>query len=148
MANNQYDAIVIGAGHNGLVTAGYLAKDGLSVLVLERLDKIGGGATTDEFSPGYSGPMCAYMLHLLQGKVIDDLKLREHGFEFAYTGSEHETSRRIHLFPDGTFLGGLGIKSDFDVANQMRSTPSPTPARISTGSRSGTMPPASSIHIS
>jgi phytoene dehydrogenase-like protein len=49
MTENQYDAIVIGAGHNGLVTAGYQAKEGLSVLVLERrLDKIGGGATTDE----------------------------------------------------------------------------------------------------
>ncbi len=41
---SRYDAIVIGAGHNGLVTAGYLAKDGLSVLVLERLDKAGGAA--------------------------------------------------------------------------------------------------------
>ena len=120
MFNNQYDAIVIGAGHNGLVTAGYLAKDGLSVLVLERLDKIGGGATTDEFSPGYSGPMCAYVLHLLQGKVVDDLKLREHGLELAFTRSKNDMSGRIHLFPDGTFLGGPGIKSDFDVANQMR----------------------------
>ena len=42
MQNNQYDAIIIGAGHNGLVTACYLAQDGLSVLVLERLDKVGG----------------------------------------------------------------------------------------------------------
>ena len=117
MIDNQYDATVIGAGHNGLVTAGYLARDGLSVLVLERLDKVGGGATTDEFSPGYSGPMCAFVLHLLQGKVIDDLKLREHGLELAYIGG---VSSRIHLFPDGTFLGGPGIRNDFDVATQIR----------------------------
>ena len=120
MVENQYDAIVIGAGHNGLVTAGYLARDGLSVLVLERLDKIGGGATTDEFSPGYSGPMCAYVLHILQGKVIDDLKLREHGLELAYTSSKSDHSHRIHPFPDRTFLGGPGIKNDFDAANQIR----------------------------
>ena len=57
--DNKYDVIVIGAGHNGLVTSGYLARSGLSVLVLERLDKIGGAATTDEFAPGLLG---AYVL--------------------------------------------------------------------------------------
>ena len=112
MAENQYDAIVISAGHNGLVTAGYLARDGLSVLVLERLDKVGGGATTDEFSPGFMGPMCAYVVHVLQGKVVDDLELRDHGFDLAYTRSKADASRQIHLFPDGTFLGGPGAAND------------------------------------
>ncbi len=120
MIDNEYDAIIIGAGHNGLVTAGYLAKDGLSVLVLERLDKIGGAATTDEFSPGFSGPMCSYICHLLQGKVIDDLHLREHGFEVIKVGAESDTSRSIHPFPDGRFLGGPGINDHFDTANQIR----------------------------
>ena len=49
----QYDAIVIGAGHNGLTAAGYLAKAGKSVLVLERRDVIGGAALTTEFAPGF-----------------------------------------------------------------------------------------------
>ena len=120
MPRDRYDAIVIGAGHNGLVTAGYLARDGLSVLVLERLDKVGGGATTDEFTPGFLGPMCAYVVHSLQGKVIDDLKLREHGLDFAYSASSEDRSNRIHVFPDGSFLDGPGITSDFDLANQIR----------------------------
>ena len=52
MENTEYDAIIIGAGHNGLVTATYLAKEGLDVLVLERLDRVGRAVTTDEFSLG------------------------------------------------------------------------------------------------
>ena len=124
MAENQYDAIVIGAGHNGLTTAGYLAKDGLSVLVLERLDKIGGAATTDEFTQGFNGPMCSYIQYMLQGKVIDDLKLREHGLEVLKgpnkPGSGEASMSGIHPFPDGTFTGGPDIKSPLDAAEQIR----------------------------
>jgi phytoene dehydrogenase-like protein len=87
---------------------------------LERLDKLGGAVTTDEFSPGYSGPMCSYVVHLLQGKVIDDLKLRDHGFELVYSATRDDRSHKIHPFPDGTFLGGPGIGGDFDVANQIK----------------------------
>ncbi len=117
MTNDNYDAIVIGAGHNGLVTAGYLAQAGLSVLVLERLDKLGGAVTTDEFAPGFLGPMCSYISYIMQGKVVDDLKLRDHGFEIIRrpTGG----FRGIHPFLDGTYLGGPGIDSDFDLANQI-----------------------------
>ena len=125
MADTQYDAIVIGAGHNGLVTAGYLARDGLSVLVLERLDTVGGGATTDEFAPGFLGPMCSYVVHHLQGKVIDDLKLRDHGFELTYTRGRADFSRQVHLFPDGTVLGGPGVSSDYEMANQIRQLSEP-----------------------
>ena len=117
--NNSYDAIVIGAGHNGLVTAAYLAKEGLAVLVLERLDKIGGGVTTDEFSPGFQGPMCSYVSHVLQGKVVDDLRLRDHGLEFAYTRGKGDVSRSVHLFPDGRFLGGPEAGSDYSLAKQI-----------------------------
>ena len=121
MADNQYDAIVIGAGHNGMVAAGYLARDGLKVLVVERLDKIGGAVTTDEFAPGYLGPMCSYVCHALQGRVIDDLKLREHGFEIIPgSGSLGWTSFGIHPFPDGTYIGGPEVKSPLDQANQLR----------------------------
>ncbi len=117
---DRYDAIIVGAGHNGLVTAGYLAKNGLSVLVLERLDKIGGAATTDEFAPGFSGPMCSYACAHLQGKVIDDLNLREHGFEFVHSAKHAPFSMGFHPFPDGTFLGGPGVASHLDAANQIR----------------------------
>ena len=120
MNQNQYDAIIIGAGHNGLVTAGYLAKDGLSVLVLERLDKVGGACTTDEIFPGFSGPMCAYICYMLQGKVIDDLRLRDFGFEILPLGGAGQGSRGLHPFPDGAYLHGPGIETSFDVAQQLK----------------------------
>ena len=121
MENTEYDAIIIGAGHNGLVAATYLAKEGLDVLVLERLDRVGGAVTTDEFSPGFMGPMCSYVSHVLQGKVVDDLELRKHGLEFAYSRKESDSSRRIHLFPDGTFIGGPGNTDKFSLAKQLSS---------------------------
>ena len=117
MVQNQYDVIVIGAGHNGLVTAGYLAKDGLSVLVLERLDQVGGACTTDEIFPGFKGPMCAYGCSMLQGKVVDDLRLREHGFEIIKPGPR---GSGLHPFPDGTYLGGPEIGGSLDQAHQIR----------------------------
>ena len=120
MTGNQYDAIVIGAGHNGLVTAGYLAQDGLKVLVLERLDKLGGAVTTDEFSPGFWGPMCSYWCSSLRGKVIDDLRLRDHGFEIVHSRGHVGQATTFHPFPDGTYMGGPEIKSDLDAANQLR----------------------------
>ena len=120
MADNQYDAIIIGAGHNGLVASAYLARDGLKVLVLERLDKIGGAVTTDEFAPGFLGPMCSYVCHILQGKVIDDLKLRDHGFEITRPSGSGTLRRGVHPFPDGTYIGGPDIQSPLDQANQLR----------------------------
>ena len=117
---SRYDAIVIGAGHNGLVTAGYLAKDGLSVLMLERLDKAGGAATTDELFPGLWGPMCSRVCHALQGKVIDDLKLREHGFSIAEPPRPVGGNARLFPFLDGCYLGGPGIDTPLDAADQIR----------------------------
>ena len=120
MVQNQYDVIVIGAGHNGLVTAGYLAKDGLSVLVLERLEKVGGACTTEQLFPGFYGPMCARICDMLQGKVIDDLDLRSHGFEIARPPASLGQGRRFHPFPDGTYLGGPGIDGPLAFADQIR----------------------------
>lgn len=99
MDQTQYDAVIIGAGHNGLVAAGYLAKDGLYVLVLERQDVIGGAVVSEELCPGFIVPYCAYICYLLQGKVIDDLELREHGLEIIPTAYGH-----FHLFLDGQCL--------------------------------------------
>ena len=120
MAENQYDVIVIGAGHNGLVTAAYLARDGLSALVLERLPIVGGACTTEEVFPGIYGPMCARNCDMLQGKVIDDLDLRAHGFEISITDASRSQGRYFRPFPDGTYLGGPGIDSPADYAEQIR----------------------------
>ena len=74
-----WDAVVIGAGHNGLVCACYLAKAGLKVKVLERRGVVGGAAVTEEFHPGFRNSVAAYTVSLLQAKVIRELRLAEHG---------------------------------------------------------------------
>ena len=75
----RYDVIVVGAGHNGLTCACYLAKAGLKVKVLERRAVVGGAAVTEEFHPGFRNSVAAYTVSLLQAKVIRDLRLAEHG---------------------------------------------------------------------
>ena len=76
-----YDAIVVGAGHNGLVTAGYLARAGWTVLVLERRGLVGGACVTEEVFPGYRVSTAAYLVSLLQERVVRDLELRRFGYE-------------------------------------------------------------------
>ncbi|HSU63760.1 MAG TPA: FAD-dependent oxidoreductase, partial [Burkholderiales bacterium] len=75
----NYDAVVVGAGHNGLVCACYLAKAGLKVKVLERRGVVGGAAVTEEFHPGFRNSVAAYTVSLLQARVIRDLRLADHG---------------------------------------------------------------------
>ncbi len=79
--NNKYDAIIVGGGHNGLTSAGYLGKAGLKTLVLERRHIVGGSVVTEEFHPGYRTSTISYVVSLLQNKVIEDLDLKNHGFE-------------------------------------------------------------------
>jgi phytoene dehydrogenase-like protein len=75
------DAVVIGAGHNGLTCAAYLGMAGYSVRVLERRDIVGGAAITQEFHPGFRNSVAAYTVSLLQPKVIRDLELHRHGLK-------------------------------------------------------------------
>src|SRR5215210_9418009 len=73
------DAIIVGAGHNGLVAAAYLARAGLDVLVLERREIVGGACVTEELWPGVRASPGAYTLSLLRRRIIDDLDLHAHG---------------------------------------------------------------------
>src|SRR3954451_8904943 len=77
----RYDAIIIGAGHNGLVTACYLARAGRKVLVLERRDVLGGACVTEETFPGFKVSTCAYVNSLFRKEIIEELNLKAHGFE-------------------------------------------------------------------
>ncbi len=79
----DYDVIVVGGGHNGLVCSAYLAKAGRKVLVVEANDAPGGGASTREFAPGYSVSGCANWLYQLNPEVTSDLGLARHGLEYA-----------------------------------------------------------------
>lgn len=76
---SRYDAVIVGAGHNGLTCACYLARGGLKVKVLERRSRVGGAAVSEEFHPGFRNSVAAYTVSLLQAKVIRDLRLAEHG---------------------------------------------------------------------
>ncbi len=79
--NSSYDAIIVGAGHNGLVCAFYLARAGLKVCVLERSSVVGGAAITEEFHPGFRNSVASYTVSLLQPKIIADMELKSHGLE-------------------------------------------------------------------
>ncbi|HLL31309.1 MAG TPA: NAD(P)/FAD-dependent oxidoreductase, partial [Allosphingosinicella sp.] len=75
------DVLIIGAGHNGLVCAYYLAAKGLKVTILERRNVVGGAAVTEEFHPGFRNSTAAYTVSLLNAKVIGDMRLYEHGLK-------------------------------------------------------------------
>jgi phytoene dehydrogenase-like protein len=77
---NTFDCIIIGAGHNGLVCAAYLARAGKRVLVLERQNVVGGAAVTDEIAPGYKVSTASYLVSLLLPEVERDLELKRHGY--------------------------------------------------------------------
>src|SRR5260370_10433667 len=95
----ETDVVIIGAGHNGLTCAAYLAMAGLRVKVVERRKVVGGAAVTEEFCPGFRNSVAAYTVSLLSPKVITDLKLSEHGLKIV--------ERRAQNFlpaPDGRYL--------------------------------------------
>jgi len=95
----RYDAVVIGAGHNGLVAAAYLAKAGLKVCVLERRHVIGGCSVTEVLWGNYKVSTAAYVCGLLHPKVVKDLQLHQHGFEILRRDPSSFTP-----LPDGGYL--------------------------------------------
>ncbi len=79
--SDHFDAIIIGAGHNGLACGYYLAKAGRRVLILEKRDIVGGAAVTEEFHPGFRNSVASYSVSLLNPKIIRDMELARHGLK-------------------------------------------------------------------
>src|SRR5207248_1595722 len=96
---SHYDAIIIGGGHNGLVTAAYLAGAGKKVLVLERREVLGGCAPTEELWPGYRVSTGAYLVSLLQDTIIRDLELPRFGYQVL-----PKDPAFFSVYPDGRYL--------------------------------------------
>ena len=97
----DFDAIIIGGGHNGLTAAGYLGKAGIRTLVLERRHVVGGAAVTEEFHPGYRNSIASYVVSLLRPEVVRDLELKKHGFELVDLKGDLEICRDDYLFLNG-----------------------------------------------
>ncbi len=95
---SDYDAVIVGGGHNGLVAAHYLATAGLRVVVCERREIVGGCCVTEEFAPGYRASTGAYVLSMLREPVWRDLRLVERGIQVDPAGPA------LNLFADGSAL--------------------------------------------
>ena len=105
----KYDAIVIGAGHNGLTNAAYLAKSGLKVLVVEKNDYIGGASVSRELHEGWTYSNCSYVCSLLRPEIFRDLNLQKYGLQvLPYGGS-------VTFMQNGDIFGGY---SDDDLARR------------------------------
>jgi phytoene dehydrogenase-like protein len=91
----DWDVVIIGGGHNGLVASFYLAQGGLRTLVLERRDILGGACVTEEFAPGFRASPGAYVLSMLREPVWKDLRLAERGLRVDQAGPS------LNLYPDG-----------------------------------------------
>src|SRR5215472_6261367 len=92
----KYDAIIVGGGHNGLVAAAYLARAGRKALVLERREMVGGCAVTEEVWPGYRVSTGAYLVSLLQPRIVYDLDLERYGYKV-----DSKDPAFFSAFPDG-----------------------------------------------
>lgn len=108
----EIDVLIIGAGHNGLVCAAYLAAAGLRVHMVERRDIVGGAAVTEEFHPGFRNSTASYTVSLLNPKIIADLNLYEHGLKIV----ERDIS---NFYPLGMNTGEY-LKLTFDLQENQK----------------------------
>ena len=99
ISHERFDVVVIGAGHNGLVAAGYLARAGKKVMVVEQRDRVGGACTLEEPFPGFTMSPCAYVVSLLRPEIIRELELHRYGFD-AYV----KDPQMFVPYPDGNYL--------------------------------------------
>jgi len=109
-----HDIVILGAGHNGLVTAFYLARAGFKPLVLERRDQPGGAAVTEEFHPGFKCSTLAHSAGPLRPQILRDMELEKHGLKML-----NPELRVFAPSPDGRalFLYGDAAKSAQSIAN-------------------------------
>src|SRR4051794_36265302 len=107
MAARPWDVIVVGAGHNGLTCAAYLARAGRRVLVLEAQERVGGACTTEETWPGFRVSPCAYLVGLLHPLVIDELDLAGRGLRWTPASSglfgPFDAGSSLQLWDDDEF---------------------------------------------
>ena len=96
---SEYDAIIVGGGHNGLTTAAYLGRAGLKTLVLERRAVLGGAAVSEHPWPGYTVSTLSYVLSLMPPEVMRELELRRHGLTLYPLAADYYVP-----FPDGSYL--------------------------------------------
>ena len=96
MNGNRFDVVIVGGGHNGLVTAAYLARAGRRVLVLERRELVGGCSVTEEIWPGYRVSTAAYLSSLLQDRIVRELELERFGYLV-----DPKDPAFFSVFPDG-----------------------------------------------
>src|SRR4029077_21283917 len=95
----EYDAVIVGGGHNGLATAAYLGRAGLRTLVLERRNVLGGAAVSEHPWPGYTVSTLSYVLSLMPPEVIRELELHRHGLTLYPLAADYFVP-----FPDGSHL--------------------------------------------
>lgn len=110
---DSYDVVIIGAGHNGLVAAAYLAEGGLRVLVLERRPIVGGAAVTEELHPGFRFSRASYVLSLFRPEIVKHLALERHGLTLLPRDPSSFTP-----LPDGRslLLGSDGASNQREIA--------------------------------
>src|SRR5262245_11100141 len=106
MAVKPYDAIIVGGGHNGLVAAGYLARERFKVLVLERRPIVGGACVTEELIPGHRVTRTSYVCSLLLPEIIRDFRMADYGFRVLV--AEPHT---FYPYPDGRYLRWSGDRT-------------------------------------
>ena len=161
LAARDWDAVVVGGGHNGLTAAAYLARAGQSVLVLERREQLGGACTLEQpfEDERFLVSPCAYVVGLLDGLVIEELDLRRHGYRvtpadpnlwcpfpdgtsFAQFLDDEDTAAhmRENGFSEADIRGALAYEETFDrIRRLLRAGPAGTsgavPRRAATGSR-------------
>jgi phytoene dehydrogenase-like protein len=117
MGVHEHDVVIVGAGHNGLACAIYLAKAGLDVLVLERGTQVGGAAVTEESFPGYRISTNSYVVSLMPDRIVAELELKRFGYEVSIISPDYFVP-----FPDGTSLTLWG-DLDRDAANIAKLNP-------------------------